>query len=202
MYIVHRNEYGNILETACIPVTLALPYAPELLTEEICNNTTTISVFGKDLCTASVKINGKLYTSEEGIYDDNTEGYIYTIDIDKSPADSTVYVFMENATGKSPRVKSSIIAKIPELSDLCEVTTKNRKVAGNVLLVEGTETKVFAKVKEKGKEDKVYEGTIKENGSFKVLFDERPAENSKIVVWAENTNGRCEKEIITVIKKK
>ena len=37
-------------------------------------------------------------------------------------------------------------------------------------------TKVYAKVKKKGKEDITYEGKIKADGTFKVVFDEKPAE--------------------------
>ena len=201
VYLVHRDAYSNIKEVAYIPVTLALPEKPSLVTEVLYNSTSKVTVFCEDLCTASVKLNGKVYSSKDGIYDAEEDGYFYQIAIEKAPADSTAYIYMENKTGKSERVKTSILAKVPELTDLCEVTNKNRKVAGTVLLVEGTETKIFAKVKEKGKEDKVYEGTIKENGSFRVLFDERPAEGSKIVVWAENTNGRSKKTIITVTEK-
>ena len=243
--MIHRNQYSNIKEAAKVTITLALPEAPQLLTETIYNNTTSVSVLCKDLCTANVKVNGTVYSTDKGTYDDTLGGYIYVIEIEPCSAKSPVSVYMENAAGKSNRIQTEIAGKIPEISELSEVTTKDRKVTGKVTLVlpvttanipenessssdttvehpssstlpspeelpekipeeiiptvENTETKVYAKVKEKGKEDITYEGKIKADGTFKVVFDEKPAKSAKVIVWAENANGRCDKIILTVI---
>ena len=248
IYVIHRNQYSNIKEAAKVTVTLALPETPQLLTETIYNNTTSVSVLCEDLCTANVKVNETIYSTDKGTYDDTLGGYIYVIEMDKCPAGSPVSVYMENATGKSERIQTEIMGKIPEISALSEVTIKDRKVTGNVTLVlpvttvnipenesspsdttvdipsstlplpeetteeiteeapkeiiptvENTETKVYAKVKKKGKEDITYEGKIKADGTFKVVFDEKPAKGAKVVVWAENANGRCDKIILIVI---
>lgn len=216
IHAVYRDKYSNIHETASITVSLALPDTPKLLTEVIYNNTTEVSILSKDPCTATVKINGKLYTSEKGTYNEELGGYVYQVEIEKSPANSTAYIFMENATGRGNKIQTSIVAKVPEISDLNQVTTASKKVTGSVTLVlpaetpeaeastptvENTETKVYAKVKGKDKKEKTYEGTIKENGTFKIVFDSKPEKGDKIVVWAENANGKSEKTTITVTEK-
>lgn len=200
IYAVYRNAQNDIAEVAKLTVSLALPEAPELLTQTIYNNTRKISVFCPDSCTAIVKINGKSYKAEKGTYDKSLKGYLYQIEIEASPAGSTAYLFMENAAGRSKKITTTIIARIPEISDLSKVTVKTKKVTGSVSLVlpmeslevptvENTKTRIYAKVKKKDGKEKTYEGTIKQDGTFKIVFDSKPEKGTKIIVWAENAYG-------------
>ncbi len=216
--IVYRQKYSNIKEVTSALVALALPEAPQLITETIYNTTTEIAILATDLCTAVVEINGQRYSSSDGVYDESLGGYLYYVEFDKAPSDSTVNIFMENATGTSDKITTSILPKAPEILDLSEVTTDDKKITGTVTLVlpqtttedghseiptvENTGTKVYVKVKENG-EETLYDAIFTENGSFIVVFNKKPKKGAKIVVWAENTyGGSSEKTILTVTKKK
>lgn len=210
IYAVYRDVKGDIIETQRLTIALALPEAPQLLTETIYNNTSRLSVFCTDQCTAAVKINGKIYTTANAVFDEALNGYLYQINIEPVKAGSKAYVFMENATGRSSRRTAVVAAKIPEISDLNKITTKTEKITGTVSLilpetspetpsVENTETVVYAKIKEKGKKDKLYKAKIKADGSFKIVLDSKPEKDSDIVIWAKNAyGGKGKKTIISL----
>ncbi len=218
--VVYRERYSNIKEVTRLTVSLALPETPELLTKTIYNTTEEVKVLAKDLCTAVVEINGKRYISNDGIYDESLGGYVYTIAIDKTPSNHTVSIFMENTSGTSMATTTSILPKAPEITNLSQVTTEDNKITGTVTLVlpernngsslnfdfstpqtptvENTGTIVYVKVNEYG-EEKLYNGVFFENNNFIVIFDNKLAEGTEIVVWAENAYGGSSEEITLTV---
>lgn len=108
---VMRNEFSNIKETSGFRVQLALPDKPLLVNESIYTTTKTVKIESTDKCTATVKIGKNVYTSTKATKDETTGVYTYEVKIDKSAKGKTVYVYMENATGKSKKVKTTVIEK-------------------------------------------------------------------------------------------
>ena len=214
--VVYRPTYGNIKEVTSKTASLALPETPVLLTKTIDNTTNLIQIFSKDLCTAVIEIDGTRYTNENGIYDNNSDGYVYTMLFDKLPANRTVSIFMENAAGTSDKIITSVIAKKLEFTELSQVTTEDNKVTGTVTLVlpentnnfgastpqiptvENTGTVVYVKVNEYGNE-KLYNAIFFEDNNFIVIFDNKLAEGAKIILWAENGYGTRSEEVILTV---
>lgn len=112
--IVLRNEFSNIIEAEGIEVTMALPDKPTLVNKAIYTTTKTVKIKSSETCKACVKIGNKVYTSEERTWDEDTGLYTYFVTIEKSKADKSVYIYMENETGKSKRIKTMVIEKEKE----------------------------------------------------------------------------------------
>lgn len=109
IYAMVRDTDGTIADINKTAVTLALPESPELFTDVIYDTTEEIEVFCKDQATAVVKIGKKYYKSDQAVYDEDFEGYVYTVKVTKQPkVGDDVIVYMMNATGKSGKLKSAV----------------------------------------------------------------------------------------------
>lgn len=106
-----RDTDGSIWDANRTTVTLALPETPELITDVIYDTTEEIEVFCKDQATAVVKIGKKYYKSDVAVFDEERDGYVYTLKVTKKAmAEDAVIVFMMNETGKSGKVKTAVVA--------------------------------------------------------------------------------------------
>jgi len=106
-----RDTNGSILDASRTTVTLALPEKPELITDVIYDTTEEIEVFCPDKATAVVKVGKVYYKAYKGVYDEELEGYVYTVKIKKKPkAGEPVIIYMMNETGKSGKVKTTVEA--------------------------------------------------------------------------------------------
>lgn len=106
-----RDTDGSIWDVNRATVKLALPEKPELITDVIYDTTEEIELFCVDQATAVVKIGKKYYKAEQGVYDKDLGGYVYTVKVTKkAKADDPVIVYMMNETGKSGKLKFTVEA--------------------------------------------------------------------------------------------
>ena len=112
--IVLREEFSNIKEAEGCVVKMTLPDKPTLLNKYIYTTTKTIKIESAEKCYAHVKIGSKVYTAKDRTFDEATGLYTYIVKIEKSKADKTVYIYMENEVGKSSRIKLTVKEKEKE----------------------------------------------------------------------------------------
>lgn len=106
-----RDAEGGVMDANSTSVTLALPDAPQLLTETVYDTTETIELYCVDRAMAVVKIGSKYYKSQKAAADKENGGYIYTVTIKKQPkAGEPVIIYMMNETGKSGKLQTVVEA--------------------------------------------------------------------------------------------
>lgn len=109
-----RDADGDILDSSSTSVTLALPEKPELITDEIYDTTNRLKVFCVDKATAVVKIGNRYYKMSQGAYNEKRGGYVYIVPIKKkAEAGDPVIIYMMNETGKSGKIRTTVL-KDPE----------------------------------------------------------------------------------------
>ncbi|MBO5154830.1 MAG: metallophosphoesterase [Eubacterium sp.] len=106
-----RDTDGSIWDVNQTTVKLALPETPELITDVIYDTTEEIELFCIDQATAVVKIGKKYYKNDQGVYDEELGGYVYTVKVTKkAAADDAVIIYMMNETGKSGKLNTVVEA--------------------------------------------------------------------------------------------
>lgn len=108
---VVRSTFGNVKETSIMTVTMALPDKPELVNEAIYTTTKTVKILSAEKCNARVKVGKTVYTAKTGVLNQETGIYTYKVTIEKPKKGQKVYIYMENAAGKSKRIATTVEEK-------------------------------------------------------------------------------------------
>ena len=183
-------------------VVQMVPNKPEIINEEITNQTTSISVYTEEKCkSVHALVSGKDYVSSSATYNSELNLYKYTVKIPKSNSGVTVKVYATNVKGDSASVSMTKKEKAPDTPKLKTVKADAKRVDGTVHLigadgkrttVSESKTKVYVKI-----DTKKYTANVHEDGTFGVKT-KKIKSGSKITYWASNVNGTGIKGSITV----
>lgn len=204
--VVLRKVNGGIIEADVKNVIVGKPYAPEILNKNIYNTTRYVQVLSKERGSVTITVNGVKYTSKQYTYDESLGGYIYDVKIAQVNSGTVVSVFATNSAGNSPSVERIVNIKAPDMPKTSKITKNTVKIIGTVMLidnsyieegekltVENTGTRVFAKIL-----GKVYEGKVKDNGSYTIEIPKQP-KGISINIWAENVLGKGPGRTVKVV---
>lgn len=204
IYGILRERTGALLGVGFTKVVQDIPDVPVLQSDEINNMMDSVLVGAGEGCSVTVQIGDAIYSSEEGDYDETQALYIHEISIEKPKAGDIVKIYGINEMGESKKLSLEVIERVPEAPEVGRITTESEEIIGNIHIVgtddsiqptvENTQTKIYAKI---GKE--VYEGKIKENGSFSILIPKHKKERD-VIVWGENLAGKGLEKITKIVK--
>ena len=155
--------------------------------------TTEIIAYSNVQCTIVVKIGKDVYESSKSFYNDVEEMYQFNIKVPQIPSGKNVEIYAYNEEGTSEVRTTKVLKFVPDAPTVKKVYTTSKSISGTIELID--ETKIFAQIG-----DTIYEGTVKEDGSFTIKIPKQK-EKTKIVVWGENEEGTGIKRTVTVTKK-
>lgn len=193
---LYRNSVSSRMN--CIQ---ELPNRPVLLTDTIYNSTSALHVETDERCKVGVKIDGKVYYTDEINYNSSTLKYDHTIKIPRTKAKTTLKIYAKNVKGNSSSLSFTVKERIPEPPILKPAKVNKKRITGTVHLigsdckkttVSASQTKVYVKVNKKTYKAKVYS-----NGTFSAKV-KKLKKGDKITVWATNINGTGRKTTTTV----
>ncbi len=204
---VIREQQGQLTDSLVVKVKKAPALAPTVLTDTVYNTSKKVKLLSEEECTACVKVGDQTFTSDDAVYDDLYGAYEYTVALKNISAKESITIYMLNEAGKSKKINSVVKGKKPDIRSLSKITYKKKKLTGKVGLylspdlgskavtVNSTGTKVYAKTG-----GKVYQGTVKRSGKFKIKFPAKMKSGKKIKVWAVNNFGGKGKVVTTYVK--
>ena len=192
VYAFSRSFNGSILDMVRTVVDNVEPMIP-VLDYDITNMTTEIIAYSNVECTIVVKIGKDVYESSKSFYNDVEEMYQFNIKVPQTPSGKSVEIYAYNEEGTSEVRTTKVLRFVPDAPTVKKVYTTTKSITGTIELVD--ETKIYAKIG-----DTIYEGTVKEDGSFTIKIPKQKAK-TKILVWGENEEGTGIKRTVTVTKK-
>ena len=182
IYTMVRFTDGKILMANKTEVLPGLPKKPELL-QEVTNADKQVSIVTNKNCEVTLIIGDKTYATSEFIYNEETNQYIYTLEIDRAVSGTPITISATNVTGASDIFTSQVVKAAPDQPKVDAVKTGDQKITGKVEVLD-EETKIFAKI---GK--KTYEGTVNKKGKFEIEVPKQK-KGKAIKVWGTNLAGR------------
>ncbi len=122
IYLTARTADGKLVAAARTDVRSYLelvPEAPAVLTNPVTFDTQQIEVLAKQPGTVIMEIDGMRYTSQDGVYNQAYDGYVYTLSLPQ-PAEGaqeqTITVYLMNSYGLSSSTVTVVRTK-PETAD-------------------------------------------------------------------------------------
>jgi 2',3'-cyclic-nucleotide 2'-phosphodiesterase/3'-nucleotidase len=192
IYALSRFTDGEILLAAKTVVIAGAPDAPVLL-KDVTNADKQVRVIANKDCEIVLKIGTKTYRSSEVIYDTKTKNYIYSIKIDRANSGAGITITAINSTGIGDETTSTVVMAAPDSPKINTVNAGDKVITGTMDYLD-KETKAIAQIG-----NKTYEGTVDENGKYKITIPKQSA-GSSILVWGTNKAGRGPMNKAIVVK--
>lgn len=218
VYAMARFDDGKILIAKSVTVAAGRPDQPALL-KEITNTDKEVKVIATKDCTVTLTIGNNTYTTDQYVLDEESGKYIYTFEIAKASAGTSVTVTAANESGTSDPLKTKVIKVLPDAPKVNSIYEGDKVITGTVELivlnyssgnssdievpdefkdapsnVAASQTSVYAQIG-----TNKYKGTIDNEGNFNIEIPMQ-TEGSTIKLWSTNKAGKGSAVIVSVIK--
>lgn len=216
IYAMSRFTDGKILDAAKYTVIEGRPEKPTLV-KRVTNTDKQIQIASMKDCKIIARIGSKTYFTDRSEYDEKKKQYVYTITINRTVSDSEVKITSANQAGTSEELVIYIIKVAPDQPIVDEIKAGDTMITGTVELyhyvpedgskesvpkqfkkapkeVAKTQTRIFAQLG-----SKVYEGSISNQGKFKIEIP-APKAGDEFYVWGSNNGGRGPLSKVTVLE--